>query len=258
MNQILISEKIYVTPELKRKKKLFRLEFFLSVFLLCILSSYAIYAEYDRSKSESVSKDLLENINYGSSEEIQKLSVSNSDAVMIEDDKIVIILNQALGDNEEISLDEEKIEIIPEQEKMVASNGAKYSMVGEINIPSIKVNYPIILPDNLDDIETLLKISVCKFHGSDPNKVGNLCIVGHNYRNSKFFSKVPNLKEGDIIEIKDLSGTTVKYSVYKKYTVEPDDVSCTSQLKDGNKEVKLITCTNDNKLRYIIKAREVN
>ena len=47
MNQILISEKVYVTPELKRKKKLFRFEFIISVFLLCILSSYAIYAEYD-------------------------------------------------------------------------------------------------------------------------------------------------------------------------------------------------------------------
>ena len=51
MNQILISEKLYVTPELKRKKKVFRFEFFLSVFLLCILSSYAIYAEYDRNKN---------------------------------------------------------------------------------------------------------------------------------------------------------------------------------------------------------------
>ena len=83
MNQILISEKLYVTPELKRKKKVFRFEFFLSVFLLCILSSYAIYAEYDRNKNEEVSKELLANINYNATE-------------TAEDDVIVVILNQHL------------------------------------------------------------------------------------------------------------------------------------------------------------------
>ena len=64
MNQILVSEKLYVTPELKKKKKVFKFEFFLSVFLLCILSSYAIYAEYDRNKSEQVSKEILKNMGY--------------------------------------------------------------------------------------------------------------------------------------------------------------------------------------------------
>ena len=257
MNQILISEKIYVTPELKRKKRVFRFEFFLSVFLLCILSSYAIYAEYDRNKSEAVSKDLLENINYGSTEEEILLSNNNSDTVRIEDDAIVVILNKALEDNEEIGIEEQRIEIRPQQDSMTASDGSTYSIIGEINIPSISVNYPIILPNNLDNIDTLLKISVCKFHGADPNQEGNLCIVGHNYRNSKFFSKVPSLEAGDIIEIKDLTGTVLKYKVYDKYTVVPEDVSCTSQLTNGRKEITLITCTNDNKLRYIIKAREI-
>ena len=257
MNQILISEKIYVTPELKRKKRIFRFEFFLSVFLLCVLSSYAIYAEYDRNKSESVSKDLLDNINYGTAEETTRLSNNNSDTVRIEDDVIVVILNKALEDNEEVEIEEERIETRPQQENYTATDGSFYTIIGEVNIPSINVNYPIILPDNMDTIDTLLKISVCKFHGANPNEVGNLCIVGHNYRNSKFFSKVPSLEPGDIIEIKDLTGTVLKYKVYNKYTVVPEDVSCTSQLTDGKKEVTLITCTNDNKLRYIIKAREV-
>lgn len=256
MNQILISEKVYVTPELKRKKKAFKLEFFLSVFLLCILSSYAIYAEYDRNRSEAVSKELLHNINYAEPKE-HTISFDN-DAVRIENDVIVVILNQALEDNEEISLNQEEInyEEIPEQQNLVAQDGSRYTIIGEVNIPSIDVNYPIILPDSLDNIDALLKISVCKFHGANPNEVGNLCIAGHNYKNSKFFSKVPNLEIGDIIEIKDLSGRTLKYAVYDKYIVEPEDVSCTSQLTNGEKEVTLITCTNDNKKRYIIKARE--
>ena len=50
MNQILVTEKLYVTPELRRKKKLFKFQFFLCVFLACLLFSYYIYAEYDRQK----------------------------------------------------------------------------------------------------------------------------------------------------------------------------------------------------------------
>ena len=64
MNQILVSEKLYVTPSMKRKKKFFKIEFFLSVFLVCLLSSYYIYAEYDRNKSEQVSQEILAQIKY--------------------------------------------------------------------------------------------------------------------------------------------------------------------------------------------------
>ena len=72
MNQILIDQKLYVTPEMKKKKKVFKFEFFLSVFLLCALSSYAIYAEYDRNKSEQVSQEILEGIEFSDGTELLK------------------------------------------------------------------------------------------------------------------------------------------------------------------------------------------
>ena len=62
MNQILITETIYMTPELKRKKKIYKINFFLSVFLVCSLFSYYIYAEYDRNKNEEISKEILASI----------------------------------------------------------------------------------------------------------------------------------------------------------------------------------------------------
>ena len=108
-----------------------------------------------------------------------------------------------------------------------------------------------------DTHENLLKISPTKFWGADPNEVGNFCIVGHNYRNTKFFSKVPTLEMGDVIEITDSAGKTLRYSVYNKYEVVPEDLSCTSQLTDGKKEITLITCTNDSKKRVIVKANVV-
>lgn len=101
-----------------------------------------------------------------------------------------------------------------------------------------------------------MKIAPCKFWGADPNEIGNFCIVGHNYRNNKFFSKVPTLEIGDTIDITDTKGRTLIYEVYDKYVVSPDDVECTSQDTNGKKEITLITCTNDSKGRVIVKAVE--
>ena len=246
MNQILVTQKVYVTPEIKRKKNFFKIEFILSVFLLCIFSSYAIYAEYDRNKSEEVSQELLSQIEYKDTTVVKEESV------------IMIVLNSAF--DEEINTSQleqtttiiEQIEADPEQ-KTIASDGTAYFTIGTVNIPSIGINYPILS----ETTDVLLKIAPCKFWGCNPNEVGNFCIVGHNYRNTKFFSKVPSLENGDIIEITDLSGRTIQYSVYDKYTVSPSDTNCTSQITEGRKDITLITCTNDCKQRYIIKATAV-
>ena len=244
MNQILLNEKLYVTPDMKKKKKFFRFEFFISVFLLCALSSYAIYAEYDRNKSEQVSQEILDGMEFQDGTET------------VEEEVTVVVLN-ALPNEEKVSqtqtVQTEREIDVPEEQKSIASDGTVYYTIGIINIPSIKVNYPILSTYS----DALLKISPCKFHGPNPNEVGNLCIAGHNYKNSKFFSKVPSLENGDKIEITDLSGNTVKYAVYDKFIVNPDELECTSQLTGGRKEITLITCTNDNKKRYIIKAREM-
>lgn len=244
MNQILIDQKLYVTPDMKRKKKLFKFEFFLSVFLLCILSSYAIYAEYDRNKSEQVSQEILDGLEFSNGTKI------------VEEEVTVVVLNAIPEDGNTSQKQKVHTQVpvdVPEEQKSVASDGTVYYTIGVINIPKIEVNYPILSTYS----DELLKISPCKFYGPNPNNIGNLCIAGHNYRNTKFFSKVPTLEYGDIIEITDLSGKTIEYSVYDKYIVNPDELECTSQLTGGRREITIITCTNDNQRRHIIKAREV-
>ena len=110
---------------------------------------------------------------------------------------------------------------------------------------------------SVEETDSLLKISPCKFWGPSINEVGNYCIVGHNYRNSRFFSKVPQLEPGDTFTIEQPNVRTLTYEVYDKYTVVPENVSCTSQITGGKKEVTLITCTDDSSARVIIKARQV-
>ena len=230
MNQILVSEKLYVTPELKRKKKIYQFAFLISIICVCLLSSYYIYAEYDRTKSEEVSQEILA--------EIDNTTINQDDG----------ILRVAL----EADTQEQNVEIQEtESNKYVTQSGATYTTEAVLNIPSLGINYPVLS----DTSEELLKISLNKFWGPSPNTVGNYCIVGHNYKNKKMFGKLADIKNGDIVELTDNSGKTIKYAVYNKYVVNPEDVACTSQLTNGNKEVTLITCTNYGKQRLVVKAR---
>ena len=126
-------------------------------------------------------------------------------------------------------------------------------VIGIIEINSIGISYPIIS----ESTDENLKISPCKFFGPNPNEVGNLCIVAHNYNNYKFFSKIYKLNNIDIISIYDLSGQKIDYYVYDKYEVDFNNLDCTNQDTNGYREVTLITCNNlqDTK-RIIVKAIE--
>ena len=250
MNQILVTKKLYVTPELKRKKKIYKFDFMLSIFLVLILISMYIYAEYDRNKSEQVSQEILTDIQASIAENAEDITEAQKDV-------LVVVLNNAQEDVNVKELKSKKNEV-PEKQKYNL-NGYTYYTVATISIPKINVNYSVIEGETGSEKETeeLLKSSPCKFHGPEPNEVGNFCIVGHNYRNSKFFSKVPNLENGDTIDITDLTGRTITYSVYANYIVNPSQIECTDQRTNGQKEITLITCTYDSQNRVIVKAREV-
>ena len=240
MNQILVTEKLYITPELKRKKKLYKFNFILSIIIIVVLIAIYFLAEYDRNQSEAFSQQIL-------------AGVSGDTTTIRADDKVWILALDAYEDKSITSVEDTNYNVeTTSSGKFTAPNGKIYNTIGEITIPSLDVHYSI-LSETSDE---LLKVSVCKFWGGEPNEVGNLCIAGHNYRNKRFFSKVPMLQEGDIIEIKDLKDRTVQYEIYTTYTVDPNDVSCTSQITNGEKRVTLITCTNDSKQRVIVQARE--
>lgn len=254
MNQILVTEKLYVTPELKRKKKMYKFNFFLSVFLVCSLFSYYIYAEYDRNKNEEVSKEILASIDLVDYEEEPKSTIR------MENNVLIVTLDATQSDREEIDITklaqaaQSQIENKrKEREIFTTESGDTYSTDAVLNIPSLEISYPV-----LDETTNeLLKISLTKFWGGEPNTVGNYVIVGHNYRNKKMFGKLSEIQIGDKVELTDLEGKTLSYEVYDKYIVAPEDTACTSQQTNGNKEVTLITCTNYGTQRLVVKTREV-
>ena len=259
MNQILVIEKVYVTPELKKKKKLYKFNFIVSILLAIILFSYYVYAEYQRNESD-ISEDILAGI--------EVVETPNTDStVRFEDGILVVVLDNAQEDSEaeEIDLDELMLANKNAGSKLdtkvhTTKNGAKYTTVAVIEIPKINIIYPVIYSENTSNktTEDLLKISVVKYWGPNANEQGNFCIVGHNYHNKRFFSKASTLKNGDSIYLTDINNKTLEYKVYDNYVVNPDDLKCTSQLTNGATELTLITCTMTGKQRTVIKARAIN
>ncbi len=123
---------------------------------------------------------------------------------------------------------------------------------GIIEIPKINLYYPVF--SNLT--ENLLKISPCKFYGDTPNVNGNICIAGHNYDNSLFFSNISNLAVKDEIRVYDSKENLYVYVVYDVYEVEESDLSPIFNYNPNEKILTLITCNNINQNRVIVKAKQ--
>jgi len=126
-----------------------------------------------------------------------------------------------------------------------------YNIIAKLEIPKIELETYVIKFS-----EAALKISVTKFWGPEPNKPGNFCIAGHNFKNKNMFHNLKKLEIGDNLTLKDNNVGNVEYEVYNIYTVVPEDVSCLSQDTNGEKEITLITCTSDSQKRIIIKSKE--
>lgn len=145
--------------------------------------------------------------------------------------------------------DNEEFDIIQEIDAEIDG----YSVVGIIKIPKIEIEYPILEKTNKES----LKLSITKFWGDKINQKGNVVLAGHNNFNKKFFGRLNKLEIGDIIELTDKQRVTVKYSVFKIYKVDPNDITCIMPVDENSREVTLITCTNGKKERLIVKAREI-
>lgn len=126
-----------------------------------------------------------------------------------------------------------------------------YEMVGKINIPKTKCEYPILAETTKHSIE----VAVAILYGPGLNEPGNTVIVGHNYRNGMFFSNNKKLAIGDKIYITSATETVV-YEIYNIYQTSPDDADYMRRDTGGAREISLSTCTDDSSARLIIWAKE--
>ena len=126
-----------------------------------------------------------------------------------------------------------------------------FEIAGTIEIPSIKLAYPIIAEPSKSAIEK----SVAMLYGPGPNQPGNTVIIGHNYRNGQFFSNNKKLSRGDKIYITDLTGRKLSYTIYDKFETEENNTDFIVRSTNGAREISLQTCTDDGNYRLIILAK---
>lgn len=132
-----------------------------------------------------------------------------------------------------------------------------YEVIAKIRIPAISIQYPI-----LDEVtKKALDTSICKLYSTGGiNQVGNTVFIGHNYRNSLFFSKNDQLENGDMVYITDTNGDEVAYEIYYIFETTSTDTSFYQRDTQGKREITLSTCTDDASTtdqRLVIFAREV-
>lgn len=134
-----------------------------------------------------------------------------------------------------------------------------YKVIGIVKIPKINIEYPILDIGDIDpeSAKAPMKISIIKYWGENVNDYGNLSIAGHNNKSGTMFGKTKKLEIGDIVELTDLTGQTIQYSIYDIFVTDPNDVSILLPKDENIREVTLITCTNGNKQRLILKAKEI-
>lgn len=126
-----------------------------------------------------------------------------------------------------------------------------FTVIGTIEIPKIKLSYPILKEASTSAIDK----SVAMLYGVGPNNPGNTLIIGHNYRDGRFFANNKNLSIGDKIYITDLRGKRLAYTIYDKFETTTEDTEFITRNTNGAREISLQTCTDDGSLRLIILAK---
>ena len=174
---------------------------------------------------------------------------------------IALIVIKEMKSNENEEKNQEVVEnfsnIDNTQKQELTLNG--YKVIGLIKIPAINLEYPILDMEisNPEEAKAPMKLAIIKYWGGEVNGYGNLSLAGHNNYNGTMFGKTKNLKVGDIVELTDLNNQTIQYQIYDIFKTDPNDVTILETKDKTIREVTLITCTNGNRERLILKAKEI-
>ncbi len=131
-----------------------------------------------------------------------------------------------------------------------------YEIIGKIEIPKTSLESNILS----ETTKRSLEIAITQmFSTSELNQPGNTVLYGHNYRNTKFFSRNYELEKGDSIYITDQENNRIKYVIYDKFETSSTDTTFYTRNTAGKCEITLSTCTDDastTERRLIILAKE--
>ena len=128
-----------------------------------------------------------------------------------------------------------------------------YPVAGYIKISKINLSYPILSDCSPGALDTAISIQAPP--NAKLNEPGNVVLIGHNYKNGKFFANNKKLEVGDKIEITDENNRKLTYTIYKKFVTTESDSAYVTRATGNNIEISLSTCTDDGQNRLVILAR---
>jgi len=224
----------------------------IAIVIICAVIGTKMYRNY---KSEKESKQAISEF-IASTDSSNNGTSSSSNSFSNVEDKL----------NEDVEIDSNVFKpssvIIQEQDATQQTTTTKpkkvkfykeFVMIGYIEIPKTGIEYPILTDTTAEALDT----SVGVLYPTNPslNEPGNVVIIGHNYRNGKFFSDNKKLSVGDKIKITDESGSSLTYTIYEIFETTPEDTEYMTREIGENIEISLSTCTDDGTKRLVILAK---
>lgn len=136
-------------------------------------------------------------------------------------------------------------------QKIVKATGDD-GMIGILEIPEINQELPIIGKWSY----SLLKISICRYKGPDPNEKGNLVLIGHNYKSGAHFGDLDKLSVGSELFLTNTkTGERIRYEVYQVKHIAPDAFSALKSYH-GEAGLTLMTCRNNGTNRLLVRCEQ--
>lgn len=234
---------------MKKSKTTKILQIFLviAIFIFCGVFLFDFYTSQNNEKEISSILD-----EFDKKVEENKIEMENQNNIIYEEDKLTGNKNSENKNSKNITPkkitknNNTQIKKTYNEESVTIE---EYSVYGKIKIEKIGIEYPII---KYVDEDSLWK-SICKISDNHIDGIGNLCLAGHNMRNSTMFAKIKKLRNGDKVEITNIYGEKYVYLVYDSFYVEANDVEV---LKETDEPIiTLITCNNIGNKRLIVRAK---
>ena len=175
--------------------------------ICCILGSvgFVIYNHFEEIHAENASKSMLQNV--------QEIITESTEETFSEPEKPI-----------------ETAEEIPEEMATTVVEG--YECIGILSIPVLELELPVLN----DWSYTKLKTAPCLYFGTYYEK--DFVIAAHNYQ--AHFGRLSELRQGDLVLFKDVSGTVYCYEVVLVETLPGD---ATEQMITSGFDLSLYTCT---------------
>ena len=124
------------------------------------------------------------------------------------------------------------------------------SVVGAVDIPRLGVHYPVV-----DYVAAYtFDIGVTHYAGPGLNQPGNVVLAGHHAWGNLYFTRIDQLRAGDVVYVTDSTRHQVPYVVTGGHRVGDDSSAMLQQPQDGKRYLTLLSTSYDLRGRYVVDA----